>query len=172
MPFILKPCPDGTHSIRPDHSTTIPSIDANKAQAMALIDLGAVDPALAGRKVPFLTYFINEPLRLRQEGSEWVQDTVAGDTLEWAEPFDGGASSFEDITPAAEAELVEVETVDKRAAGVWFQIGGEPRWVQSDDGPSAPHIFVGQMESWYANGTIYMFYNPQTNSIIFECQFS
>jgi hypothetical protein len=170
MAFILQPQSGGVHSIRPDHDTTLPGIDRSKAQVLALIDLSVIDPALAGRKVPFVSYFVSESLRLRDAGDgSWVQDTEHGDTLEWAEPFEGGPGQFDGITPAAGAILTESE---QRSADVSFQLGGQPRWVQGDEAPGEPYIFVGQMESRYSNATIYAFYHPDKREIMFECQFT
>ncbi|MFT5680272.1 MAG: hypothetical protein ACI8RZ_001178 [Myxococcota bacterium] len=173
MPHILQASVGGLHAVRPSPEATLPTADRSKVQALALIDLGVVDPALAGRKVPFISYFINESLTFTQAADgTWSQDTEHGDALEWAEPFEGGVEQFANIAPVAEAALVEVERVDERAAGIWFQIGGEPRWVQSDENPGPDYIFVGQMECWYANGTIYGFYHAEKQAMHFECQFS
>jgi len=171
--FILQAKDGGVHSIRPEHKTTLSGVDPAKAQALALIDLGVIDPDLAGHKIPFINYCINERLRLKvSDDGHWVINTEYGDIFEWADPFESGVEVFDEITPTLEAELIEVERVDERSAGIWFHIGGEPRWVQSDERPDSDYLFVGQMASYYSHTTTYAFYHPGKRELIFECQFT
>ena len=65
-----------------------------------------------------------------------------------------------------------MESVDEFSAGIWFHIGGQPQWVQSDEHPGSEYIFVGQMQSCYTNTTIYAFYDHSQQEVIFQCQFT
>lgn len=171
--FMIQPQNGGIHSIRPKHETVLSGIDPNKAQVLALIDIGVVHPEYAGQKVPFIHYCVNESLRLKKtDEGVWIQDLSYGDTLEWSEPFEEGTSQFEGIVPSEQAELVEVESVDQPTAGMWFHIGDEPKWVQSSDHPGSDYFFVGQVESYYNYTTVYTFYHRTRSEVVFICQFS
>ena len=171
--WILQPNTSGPHKVRPEHDTTLQGIDPTKAQALALIDLGALNPEWGGHKIPLISCFLNEHLRLKKVGEHtWAQDESFGDMLEWAEPFEGGVTQFEGFPSAESAELVEVEHVDEREAGVWFHLRGEPHWVQSEDAPGSEYIFVGQVASYYINSVTYLFWHPETHDIVCACQFS
>lgn len=52
MPLILRPHPGGPHVLLPPHNSVFPGVPEAKICALALIDLGCVDPALAGTKIP------------------------------------------------------------------------------------------------------------------------
>lgn len=172
---ILEARAGGGSTLLPSPETVIPSLDPAKIQVAALIDLGELDPAWAGRKLPILAFFLNEIVRF-QEGDDgkWTLIDAWEDTFEWAEPLEGGAQVFSGLDPIPEATLVEREgsaSSLKREHGVVLW-GGEPDWVQSPDAPGGDFQFAVQMESWYTPGRMFAFYDPQTRRAAFLCQFS
>jgi len=172
---ILEADEAGTCQLRPDHDTVIPTLDRKVIQPLAILDAGAVHPELAGHKVPFFQFFINEVCCFQlQEDGTWTLVSNFDATLKWAEPFEEGPEVFSRIAPVANVALVERDPINERDVGVWFDLG-PPRWVQHDDeapGEDEGYVYIGRMDNYCAAGTIYVYYNPEQRIAWHVCQFS
>lgn len=167
----LRPAEGGSCQLRPEPQSVIPGLDLAIIQPLVLLDLGTLDPALAGRTVPCFAYLINEQLTFaEQSDGTWTLVSNYEHTLKWAEPISGGAEAFDALPRIEAAELVDAGS-EGAVAGLTLQMG-EPRWVQYDDAPGGDYRFVAQMESRYFFGTIYVFYDAAQRRAAYICQFS
>jgi len=182
---ILKPADGGLHQQHPAmDAVTNPVIDSAFFAPLAVLDLGFMDPELAGRKVLCLAMnvsSVSEHLILQEtDDGRWTIVNVDGAPpkdptrgAEWAEGFENGPGAFDELPVFAAAALVEADYGDvERSEHVWMRTG-EPEWVQSAEPPSGEGWrFVAQLESYYLFGTMYVFYRPETREAYHMIQFS
>lgn len=174
--FVSKPAPGSPHrmAVKLDEVFADAPTGA-RAGVMLLLDLGAVDPALAGTKVPFVEMAVwMEGLRLTLDASgKWTHDDGGGGgavaRLSAALDKDIEENSMVESVASANVELVESEdTYDSDV--VWcsdFEAvqSLEPDWA----GPG--FVYAGRVESAAYFGCVHAAFHPQDRvlELYFEC---
>ncbi|MCB9759082.1 MAG: hypothetical protein H6739_04515 [Alphaproteobacteria bacterium] len=182
---VLVPSPGGPHQQHPAlEAITRPPLDPHFFEALCLLDLGFLDPELAGRRVLCLSMSVgavDEELVIQeQDDGRWTVALVDGSPPKdptrgsaWAEPFESGPQSFARLPTfeAATLEAREYGEVDLERHVV-LRIG-EPAWLQDDFSPSGEGWrFVARLDCWFQFGSMYVFYHPERRQAYHVIQFT
>ena len=178
--FTLSPATDGPHHQHPPADVCTPPLDPRFFVPLAVLDLGFVDPALAGRKVLCVGRNIgacDEDFEVQEQSDgSWRLSKVDGmepstpsGVSKWAEPFEDGPGVIDSLPELTSAAMTEATHATTRGT---LRICTEPRWVQSDDSPGGGYRFVARIDCWNLFGSTFVFYDPDTRSALHILQYT